>query len=90
MSYDRYRVSVESLENGFAVEVPDLDEMARKMKEAKAKTKSGECCPMPYMGDCTKKFAAKSVKEVLKIVGAALEKMPEAEYDSAFEEASTK
>lgn len=83
--YDRYRVSIEALENGFAVEVPDMEEIAKKQAAAK-KAKQ----PEPYVGDCTKKFAARNVKEVLKIVGQALEKMPDAEYDAAFDEAAGK
>ena len=81
-----YRVSIEPLENGFAVEVPDMDAIAKKQAAAK-KEKGGPSC---YIGDCTKKFAAKSVKEVLAHVKAALEKLPEGEYDTAFNEAAKK
>ena len=89
MSYDSYRVSVEVLENGFKVEVPDLEARAKKEAEAKKKAK-GDCCPSPYYGDCTKSFAAKSVKEVMKIVQGSLEKMPDVEFDSAFDDAASK
>ena len=85
MSYDRYRVSVEVLENGFSVELPDFEEMDKKKADAK-KSKNTMC--EPYLGDCTKKYAAKSVAEVLKLVKGSLEKMPEAEYDAAFKEAA--
>ena len=85
MGYDRYRVSVEVLENGFKVEVPDLEEMAKK-KAAAMKAKQ----PEPYLGDCTKSYAAKSMKEVLRLVQGALEKLPEVEFDSAFDEAASK
>lgn len=87
MSYDRYRVSVETLENGYKVEVPDMDAIAQKQKDAKKKGQSSDCM---YLGDCTKSFAAKSVKEVLALVKASLEKMPENEFDTAFEEAGSK
>ena len=80
------RISVETLENGFEVEVPDMEAMKKKMAEAKKKPDMG----MPYMGDLTKKYAAKSVKEVVKLVTSALEGLPENEYDAAFEEASMK
>ena len=85
MSYDRYRVSVEALENGFKVEVPDMEEIAKK--EAAAK-KKGDLAP--YLGDCTKSFAAKTVKEAIKIVTAALEKIPEQDYETAFDAAASK
>ena len=83
--HDRYRVSIEVLENGFVVEIPDFDEMAKKQAAAK-KAKQ----PEPYMGDCTKKFSARNVKEVMKIVGQSLENMPDAEYNAAFDEAAAK
>ena len=85
MAHKHYRISVEVLENGFAVEVPDMAAVAEKMAAAK-KAKQ----PDPYIGDAMKKFAAKSVKEVLKLVQASLEQMPEGEYDAAFNEASKK
>lgn len=85
-----YRVSIEPLEDGaYTVEVPDMEAIAKKKAEAKKKSKDG-CCPEPYIGDCTKKYAAKSVKEVTKLVQAALEQLPEGEYDSSFDEAAKK
>jgi len=82
----RCRISIEALENGFEVEVPDMDAMKKSMADAKKKSPGS----MPYMGDMTKKFAAKSVKEVIKLVTSALEGMPESEYDKAFNEAASK
>lgn len=80
------RISVEELENGFEVEVPDVEAMKQKMAAAK-KSKDQST---PYMGDLTKKYAAKSIKEVIKLVTAALQGLPEASYDDAFAEAAAK
>lgn len=80
------RISVETLENGFEVEVPDMEAMKKYMADEK-KAKGGGS--MPYMGDMNKKYAAKTVKEVIKLVTAALEGMPDVSFDKAFEEAST-
>lgn len=87
MNGESFRVSVEVLENGFSVEVPDMAARAKKIADAK-KDKSRSPEYMPYMGDCTKKFAAKSVKEVLALVKASLGQIPENEYDTAFAEAA--
>jgi len=87
---DVFRIRIEQLENGYTVEVPDIAEMKKK-KEAAAKAKSknpGGYCE-PYLGDCTSVYAAKTVKEVLKLVENALKDLPESEFDSAFEEAAT-
>jgi hypothetical protein len=84
----RCRISVETLENGYEVEVPDMDAMKKAMSAAKKKPGSAEVA-MPYMGDMTKKYAAKTVKEVIKLVTTSLEGMP-SEYDAAFEEAAGK
>ncbi len=93
MSPDNFRISVETLENGFEVEVPDFAEMKKKQaaadKAAKGKGSMDSCCS-PYMGDCTKKYAAKSVADVLKLVKDALGAMPAGEYDAAFAEAAAK
>jgi hypothetical protein len=86
MSYDRYRISIEQLENGWTVELPDFAEIAAK-KKAAAKSKDSSNSVAPYLGDCTKSFAAKNVAEVLKLVKGSLENMPESEYDKAFGEA---
>lgn len=89
MGYDRYRVSIEVLENGFKVEVPDMEAIAKKQADAKKKN-GGQPYDICYIGDCTKSFAAKSVKEVMSLVKASLEKMPESEFDTAFGEAADK
>jgi len=85
MDHMRHRISVEALENGFEVEVPDMVAMKKKMMESKKKGDS-----MPYMGDMTKKYAAKSVKEVIRFVTGALNELPENDYDKAFNEAAGK
>jgi hypothetical protein len=88
MSYD-YRISIKELENGYEIEVPDFEEIAKK-QAAQKKNSSGDT-PSIYTGDCTKCFAAKSVKEVLALVKTSLEKMPDTadgQYAKAFEEAS--
>lgn len=84
-----YVVRIRPLENGFMVDVPDMEEVAKKEKEAKAREKKDGYKPSVYVGDCTKSFAAKSVKEVLKLVSAALSNLPESEFDAAFEEATS-
>ena len=88
MNGESFRVSVEVLENGFSVEVPDMEARAKKVADAK-KEKGRSPDYMPYMGDCTKKFAAKSVKEVLSLVKASLGQIPENEYDAAFAEVAS-
>lgn len=87
MSYaSDYVIRIKPLENGFMVEVPDMEEIKKKQAAAK-KSQGGS---MPYIGDCTESYAAKSVAEVLKLVKAALGQIPEADYAAAFEEATTK
>ena len=90
MNSMRCRISVEALENGFEVEVPDMERMKKELAAAKKKGGNGRDAPMPYMGDMTKKYAAKSVKEVIKLVTSALQGMPENDYDAAFNEAASK
>ena len=83
------RICIEQLENGYTVEVPDTAE--RKKREAAAKKNKGKDggMAMPYMGDATKEYAAKTPEEVLAIIKTALATMtPDAEYADAFEEAS--
>jgi hypothetical protein len=87
--HESYRIFVETLENGFKVEVPDLEMVAKKKAAAKKAGPKGDM-PAPYIGDCTKSFAAKSVKEVLALVRGALEKIPGNEFDAAWEEATGK
>ena len=83
MSHDSYYVRVEVLENAFSVEVPDMEARAKHAK----KSKNGDAAP--YYDEC-KKYAAKSVKEVLRLVKESLEKIPAAEFDSAFDDAASK
>lgn len=95
MGPDNFRISVEALENGYEVEVPDFAEMKKKQAAADKAMKAGKggmdtCCPSPYFGDCTKKYAAKSVAEVLKLVKDSLAEMPASEYETAFAESAAK
>jgi hypothetical protein len=74
------RICIETLENGFTVEVPDMAERAKRETAAKksmGKNQMGKDSPMamPYMGDATKEYAAKTTREVLAIVKTALEAM---------------
>ena len=78
------RISVEVLENGYEVELPDIDAMNKA--DAAAKKKPG--APEVYMGGMMKKYAAKTVKEVLSLVTPALKRLPQKQYDEAFAEAS--
>ena len=87
MGYERYRVSIETLENGFKVEVPDMEAIKKKQTDAKKKNSGAMDI---YIGDCTKSYAAKSVAEVMKLVKGSLEGMPENEFDAAFNEAANK
>lgn len=86
---DSYRVSIERLENGFEVTVPDVPaiEAAEKAAE-KAKGKGGAGMCGPYTGDMTKSYAAATVPDVIKIIETALKSIPQQEYESAFAEAS--
>lgn len=87
MDRDMYRISVRCLENGYVVEVPDMEAIKKKQTDAKKNHKgSGE--PYCYIGDCTKSYAAKSVAQVMKLVKEAIMQLPEAEYDAAFAEAA--
>lgn len=79
-----YRINIEVVENGFVVTVPDMD--ARKKMEAAAKKKNSNS-PSPYMGDCTEKYACKTLDEVMTKVKDALSAMPEHEYQNGFKEA---
>lgn len=88
MDSERYRISIERLENGFSVELPDLEAMAKMKADAKKNAGKDSPMSMPYMGDCTRKYAAKNTKEVIALVNGSLKTMPEAEFDSAFDEAA--
>lgn len=81
---DSYRISIEVLENGFTVECPDFEAVAAA-KKADAK-KSGNY--PTYIGDKTKTYTAKTVKEVLARIKECLEEMPESEFDAHFSAAS--
>lgn len=84
------RIEIEVLENGFEVEIPDIDAM-NKAEAAAAKNKSGgSAVPSPsmYSGDYMKSYAAKTVKEVLALVTPALKKLPQSSFDEAFAEAA--
>ena len=91
--YEQYRIAIKKIENAFTVEVPDWEEIAKKQAQAKKHAGKNDSAPGPmYIGDCTETFAAKSVKEVMKIVQAAVNQIPEdtadKAYDSAFAEAA--
>jgi hypothetical protein len=77
-------IRIKVLENGFTVEVPDVEMMKQKQAEAKKNKGMG----MPYMGDCTETYAARTVPEVMKMVKGALAKLPEIAYAEAFDEAA--
>lgn len=91
--YERYCITIKKIENGYTVDVPDWQEIAKKQAQSKknAGKNDSACCPT-YIGDCTETFAAKSVKEVMKIVQTAVNQIPEdtadKAYDSAFAEAA--
>ena len=86
---DTYRVSIERLENGFEVTVPDVPAIEKAEKDAeKNKGKSGMEVCSPYTGGMTKSYAAATVKDVLKLIETALKDIPEREFESAFAEAS--
>ena len=78
-----YRIYIETLENGYKVEVPDMAAMAKNRASKKSKA------PLPYESEM-KSFAAKNTKEVLKLVRASLEQMPEHDFDTAFNESASK
>ena len=90
MSDDTYRVSIERLENGFEVTVPDVPaiEAAKKAAKKKSSGKGGAELCSPYTGNMTKSYAAATVSDVIKIIGAALKSIPQQEFESAFAEAS--
>lgn len=79
---ENFTIRIEMLENGYTVEVPDIEAINEKEKESKDS-------PV-YTGDCVEKKVAKTAGEVLSIVKDALANLPESEYDDAFEEASAK
>jgi len=80
-------IRIETLENGYTVEVPDISAIEEKRKK---ESKSSGGPEAVYVGDCTEKKVAKTAGEVLSIVKAALANLPESEYADAFDEASAK
>ena len=87
MSYQQYRICIETVENGFVVELPDWKQIAKKEKAVKGKSGMDMPC---YIGDCTEKYTAKDIPAVIKLVKDALSSMPETEFDKAFGEAADK
>lgn len=86
---DTYRVSIERLENGFEVTVPDVPAIEAAKKAAKKSSgKAGAELCSPYTGNMTKSYAAATVPDVIKIIEAALKSIPQQEFESAFAEAS--
>lgn len=85
MMNGNFTIRIEMLDNGYTVEVPDIDKINEM--EKKHKSEKGGATSM-YYGDATEKKVAKSTGEVLAIVKAALANLPEMEYDDAFKEAS--
>jgi hypothetical protein len=84
-----FRINIEVLENGFEVEIPDVE--AFNKAEADAKKNKGKNAGMacsPYPGDFMKGYAAKTVDEVLALLKPALKKLPQQSYDEAFAEAA--
>jgi hypothetical protein len=81
-----FTIRIEMLENGYTVEVPDID----KINELEKKAKSKSDVSTPYYGDCTEKKVAKSTGEVMSIVKDALANLPDTEFETAFNEASKK
>lgn len=84
MMNGNFNIRIELADNGYVVEVPDMEELNKREKERKK-----DSSPVWY-GDCMEKKVAKTTGEVLSIVKAALANLPEKEYDDAFAEASEK
>lgn len=84
MMEGNFNIRIEMADNGYVVEVPDIEKINEREK------KQGKNDPQVWVGDCMEKKVAKTAGEVLSIVKAALANLPEAEYDDAFEEASEK
>lgn len=84
----RCRIEIEVLENGYQVSVPDI-EAVNKAEAAQKKARPGSPSCI-YPGDYMKKYAAKSVKEVIALVTPALQNLPQSTYDAAFAEAAAK
>jgi predicted RNase H-like HicB family nuclease len=87
MSNESYRITIEALQNGYVVEVPDMDLRAEKEKEAKKNHKGPGAPYVGYMGDCTEKYACTTVDEVVTKIKGALSKLPESEFSEGFKAA---
>ena len=85
----KFRIEIEVLENGYQVEIPDIEAYNKADAAAKKDKKSSNmgCCS-PYMGDFMKAYAAKTVEEVLALVKPALANLPQTTFDEAFAEAA--
>jgi hypothetical protein len=85
-----FTIRIEMLENGFTVEVPDYEKAKELEAKREKESKGDKCCsPSPvWIGDCTDKMVAKTVKDVMDIVSKALSKLPQDSYAEAFEEAT--
>jgi len=81
-----FTIHIQMLENGYTVEVPDVDKINEMEKKAKGKANE----PTPYYGGCTEKMVAKTPEEVLALVKDALANLPDLEYENAFNEAAKK
>lgn len=81
-----YCIRIKPVDNGFTVEVPDMEKIKEKEAADKKRKEGGYGV---YVGDCTKSYIAKSVAEALKLVKSALAELPEPEmqYSQAFGEA---
>lgn len=85
----KFRIGVEVLENGYQVEIPDIEAYNKADAATKKDKKSSSmACGSPYMGDFMKAYAAKTVEEVLALVKPALKNLPQTTFDEAFAEAA--
>jgi hypothetical protein len=76
-------IRIEVLENGYSVELPDIDAIDKAEAAAKKKPGGG----VTYMGGYTKEYAARTVDEVIALVKPALKNLPQVQYDEAFTDA---
>ena len=84
----KFKICVEVMDNGYSVEIPDIDAYdAAKKKAEKNKSPSGYVSS-PYMGDFMKEYIAKTVPEVIALLTPALKNLPQTTYDEAFAEAT--
>lgn len=78
---ESFRIYIEQVENGYVVEVPDLDEVAEKKKQ-----KGTGNVPV-YIGNPTEKYACGTIAEVIEKVRGALAKLPDEEFHDGFKSA---